>query len=67
MSLFEVIHAYKPKKPLHLLMSLHARVSESVESFTHRMQDLHVEITKQQVMRIINFELIYINDIMNLM
>jgi hypothetical protein len=33
MSLFEVIHGYKPRKPLHLLlMSLHARVSESVES-----------------------------------
>jgi hypothetical protein len=48
MSLFEIIHGYKPRKPLHLfLMSLHARVSESVESFTHKIQDLHVEITKQ--------------------
>ena len=28
-------------------MSLHARVSESAESFTRRIQDLHIEITKQ--------------------
>jgi len=48
MSLFEIIHGYKPMKPLHLfLMSLNVRVSESVESFTHKIQDLHVEITKQ--------------------
>jgi len=48
MSPFEVVHGYKPKKPLDLLpMSLHARVSESAKSFAHRIQDLHIEITKQ--------------------
>jgi len=48
MSPFEVVHGYKPMKPLDLLlMSLHARVSESAESFARRIQDLHIEITKQ--------------------
>jgi hypothetical protein len=48
MSSFEVVHGYKPKKPLDLLpMSLHARVSKSAGSFTRRIQDLHIEITKQ--------------------
>ncbi|KAL3577705.1 hypothetical protein D5086_019209 [Populus alba] len=48
MSPFEVVHGYKPKKPLDLLpMSLHARVSESAESFARRIQVLHIEITKQ--------------------
>jgi hypothetical protein len=28
-------------------MSLHARVSELAESFARRIQDLHIEITKQ--------------------
>jgi len=48
MSPFEVVHGYKPRKPLDLLpMSFHARVSESAESFARRIQDLHIEITKQ--------------------
>ena len=48
MSPFEVVHCYKPKKPLDLLlMPLHARVSKSAESFARRIQDLHVKITKQ--------------------
>ena len=48
MSLFEVVHGYKPKKPLDLFpMSIHARVSESAESFACRIQDLHIEIAKQ--------------------
>lgn len=47
MTLFEVVHGYKPRKPLDLLpMSLHARVSESAKSFACRIQDLHVKITK---------------------
>jgi hypothetical protein len=47
MSPFEVVHGYKPRKPLDLLsMSIHARVSESVEFFACRIQDLHIEITK---------------------
>ena len=48
MSPFEVVNGYKPRKPLNLLpMSIHARVSESAESFGRRIQDLHIEITKQ--------------------
>jgi len=47
MSPFQVVHGYKPRKPLDLLpISLHARVSESAESFARRIQDLHIEITK---------------------
>jgi len=48
MSPFEVVHGYKPRKPLDLFpMSIHARVSESAESFACRIQDLHIEISKQ--------------------
>jgi len=48
MSPFEVVHGYKPRKSLDLLlMSFHARVYESAESFARRIQDLHIEITKQ--------------------
>ena len=43
MSPFEVIHGYKPRKPLNLLpMSTRARVSELAKSFARRVQDLHV-------------------------
>jgi hypothetical protein len=38
MSPFEVVHGYKPRKPLDVLpMSLHAKVSESAESFACRI------------------------------
>jgi hypothetical protein len=48
MSSFEVVHGYKPRKPLYLLpMSLHTTVSELTESFARKIQDLHVEIFKQ--------------------
>ena len=48
MSPFEVVHGYKPKKPLDLFpMSLHAKMSKSIEYFARRIQDWHVEITKQ--------------------
>ena len=47
MSPFEVVHGYKPRKPLNLLpISLHARESKSAESFARIIQDLHIEITK---------------------
>jgi hypothetical protein len=47
MSPFEVVHGYKRRKPLDLLlMSPHARVSESDEAFAHA-HDLHDEISKQ--------------------
>jgi hypothetical protein len=45
MSPFEVVHSYKPRKLLDdLPMSPYARL---FESFVRRVQDLHVEITKQ--------------------
>ena len=48
MRTFEVVYDYKPRKPLNLLsMPLHARMSESAETFARRIQNLHVEITKQ--------------------
>ena len=48
MSLFAIVHGYKPRKPLDLLlMSFHAKVYGSTESFACRIQDLHIEITKQ--------------------
>ena len=48
MNPFEVVHGYKLRKPLYLLpMSLHTTVSELTESFARKIQDLHVEITKQ--------------------
>jgi len=47
MSPFEVVYGYKPMKPLDLLlMSLYARISKLAESFTYRIQDLNVKITK---------------------
>ena len=48
LSPFEVVHGYKPKKPLDIFpMSLHAKMSKSIEYFARRIQDWHVEITKQ--------------------
>ena len=45
---FEVVHGYKPRKPLNiLLMSLHAKVFELAKFFTRKIQNLHIEITKQ--------------------
>ena len=48
MSLFEVVYGYKLIKPLYLFsIFLHAIVSESTMSFAHKIQGLHVDITKQ--------------------
>jgi hypothetical protein len=47
MNPFEVVYCYKPRKPLYLPLMSHVRVFESAMSFAHRVQDLHVEITKQ--------------------
>ena len=48
MSPFEVVHCYKPRRPLDLLqMSLHARVSEFANTFAQHVPDLHNEIRKQ--------------------
>jgi hypothetical protein len=48
MSPFEVVHGYKPRKPLDLIpMSPHASVSMSAEAFSQYLHDLHIEINKQ--------------------
>jgi transposase InsO family protein len=48
MSPFEVVHGYKPRKPLDLIpMSPHASVSMSAEAFAQHLHDLHIEINKQ--------------------
>lgn len=48
MSLFEVVNGYKLRKFIGLLpISFNSKVSTSVEFFTHKVHDLHVEITKQ--------------------
>ncbi|GFY87387.1 hypothetical protein Acr_05g0010260 [Actinidia rufa] len=47
MSPFEVVHGFKPRKPVDLLpMSPHTRVSESAESFARHARELHDEIRK---------------------
>ena len=47
-SLFEIIHGYKPKRPIDLiLLPSHARVSESVESYAQHIKELHKEISKK--------------------
>ena len=45
---FEVVHGFKPRKPLDLIpMSLHDSVSMSAEAFAQHLHDLHIEINKQ--------------------
>lgn len=48
LSPFEVVHAFKPRKLLDLiLISLHPSVFVSTESFAQHQHDLHIEINKQ--------------------
>ena len=45
---FEVVHGYKPRKPIDLIpLPTHARVSESTESYAQHVKDLHHEINKK--------------------
>ena len=45
MSLFEVVHGYKTKKPTDLIpLPQHARVPITVESFAQHIKDLHENI-----------------------
>ena len=47
MSLFEVVHGYKLRKPTNLIpLPHHARVSITVESFAKHVIDLHEQIHK---------------------
>jgi len=48
MSLFKVVHSYKPRKPIDLiLMTQHPKVSESASAFASHIHDLHKEISKK--------------------
>ena len=45
---FEVVHGYRPKRPLDLFpLPAHARVSESAESYAQHVKDLHKEISQK--------------------
>ena len=46
--LFEVVHGYRPRKPLDLApLPTHARVSESAESYAQHIRELHKEISQK--------------------
>jgi len=48
MSLFEVVHGYKPKKSIDLIfMTHHPTVSESASAFASHIHDLHKKISKK--------------------
>ncbi|PKA64799.1 hypothetical protein AXF42_Ash016830 [Apostasia shenzhenica] len=48
MSPFEIVHGYKPRVSIDLiLLPMHARMSESVESFAQHVRKLHKEISKK--------------------
>jgi len=59
MSPFEVLHGYKLRKPIDLiLVTHHPRISESASAFISYVHDLHEEINKKiQVTYIINPDL----------
>ena len=45
---FEVVHGYRPRKPLDLApLPTHARVSESAESYAQHIRELHKEISQK--------------------
>ena len=45
---FEIVHGYKPNKPLDLIpLPVHTRVSESASSFAQHIKDLHKEISEK--------------------
>ena len=45
---FEIVHGYKPNRPLDLIPALeHTRVSESAESFAQHVKDLHHDISQK--------------------
>jgi len=45
---FEVLHDYRPRKPIDLIpMTHHRRVSESASAFASHIHDLHKEISKK--------------------
>ena len=47
-STFEIVHGYKPRKPLDLVpLPTHARISESAESFAQHITSLHYDIVKK--------------------
>ena len=45
---FEVVHGYRPRKPLDLIpLPTHARMSDSAESYAHHIKELHKEISQK--------------------
>ena len=45
---FEIVHGYKPRKPCDLIpLPIHARTSESAESYAQHVKELHKEISKK--------------------
>ena len=45
---FEIVHGYKPRKPLDLIpLSIHTRISESAESFAQHVKNLHKEVSNK--------------------
>ena len=48
MSPFEIVHGYKPMKPLDLVpLPTHTRVSESADSFAQHVKNLHKDISNK--------------------
>ena len=48
MSPSEVVHNYKPEKPIDLIpMTLHPKVSEFASTFVSHIHDLHKKISKK--------------------
>jgi len=48
MSPFEIVHSYKPMKPMDLIpMAQHPRVYESASAFASHIHDLHKIISKK--------------------
>ena len=70
MSLFEVVHGYKPRKPIDLIPMMHyLRVFEFASAFESHVYYLHKKIIKEfkKEMHIINPMLICTAGILNLM
>jgi len=45
---FEVVHGYRPRKPLNLIpLPVHTRISKSAESYAQHVKDLHKEINQK--------------------
>lgn len=58
MSPFEIVHGYKPRRPLDLLpMSPHARVSKFAVESTSHLLELYIEINKKILVSNIKYKI----------